>query len=1090
MLSILLPRSEILRGLLLVVGPLAGLALASPAIVTQPSAQAVAYGAYARLDVTASGTSPTYQWFEGAAGDTSCPVLGATSTTVLTRPVTTPVDYWVRIADASGSTDSAVATITPQTPLSGALSVAGGLRFSEAGESPDPYAPSHPIALASDFAAASSSGPFPRGHTLSLKTDGTLQAAGLNNYGQLGTGNTTFRTVPVTIASGVTRIATGLLHSLFLKADHTLWAMGYNGSGQLGDGTTTNRSTPIQVASDVDAIAVGTSFSLYRKTDGSLWRMGSGQSTLPHLKLAENVTSFAAGSSHFAFVKSDRTLWGAGSNTYGQLGTGNTTTISTPLQLASDVVAVAAHSAVSHTLFLTADGALYGMGGNDYGQLGTGDYVNRLSPVLIARNVTVIAAGGFHSAYVTADHSLWTLGIDIFGQLGLGQPSGPRNQSFRNQCRPQEAATRVVDVTASAYSTIFTTQTGDRFGMGLANEGQLGAMGRPSRSTPALMASGVRAIDASLFWTLYLTTDNRLWSSRGSELNGLPLPAAIAHDVARLIPTSAYPDTFAGSGASQAEAAWIIPRTVFVRVDGSLWGRGMNPAGQLGTGDLNDRSEPIRIADDVADAACTLDLTVFLKRDLTLWKTGTLSSSLGVISNPVRVVSPERLDDNVVSVKAAYYHVLYLKSDRTLWGIGDNYYCQIGGSSRLDPKPVTAPVLVASDVVDYAVGPRQSFFVKNDGSLWACGANSSGQLGASSSIFKAPFQLTTGVASVATAGDSTFVLKTNGSLWTTGDNTYGQLGNFTLTSQSTLGQVATNVAKLFPSINGESLLFFKTDGTLWGMGRNDLGQLGLGHARYVREPTLIRAQAYAVAASGLHTLVLHAPPSTVAAPAITTQPAAQTSTFGDFATLTVTATGDGVLTYQWYQGAPGDTSRPLFGAIAATLRLPAFAGTSGYWVRVANAAGSADSSAATITVTGAGSPTFRSWAEAAGLSGSRLSVSSDPDSDGLANLLEFAFGTPPAGAANAPGSPAFAPELVHLPDGDFLVLTHRHLKASVSSFSYERSSDLLTWETIPLTPAVTSPDADGDGLVEELSVSLPLPPDTPRQFLRVRVSSP
>ena len=76
-------------------------------------------------------------------------------------------------------------------------------------------------------------------------------------------------------AQPVTKIAAGYGHSLFLKSDGSLWAMGYNYDGQLGDGTTdsgnyyTNLPEQI-VASGVTAIAAGAYHSLFLKNDGSL----------------------------------------------------------------------------------------------------------------------------------------------------------------------------------------------------------------------------------------------------------------------------------------------------------------------------------------------------------------------------------------------------------------------------------------------------------------------------------------------------------------------------------------------------------------------------------------------------------------------------------------------------------------------------------------------------------------------------------------------------------------------------------------------------------------------------------------------------
>jgi hypothetical protein len=76
------------------------------------------------------------------------------------------------------------------------------------------------------------------GHSLFLKSDGSLWAMGENFYGQLGDGSNVSTNLPKQIiAANVTAIAAGMAHSLFLKNDGSLWAMGYNQAGQLGDGT-------------------------------------------------------------------------------------------------------------------------------------------------------------------------------------------------------------------------------------------------------------------------------------------------------------------------------------------------------------------------------------------------------------------------------------------------------------------------------------------------------------------------------------------------------------------------------------------------------------------------------------------------------------------------------------------------------------------------------------------------------------------------------------------------------------------------------------------------------------------------------------
>jgi alpha-tubulin suppressor-like RCC1 family protein len=123
-----------------------------------------------------------------------------------------------------------------------------------------------------------------RNHALFRKSDGSLWVLGDNQWGELGDGTLDptglcglpGRHDPEQIVSrGVTSIAAGNGHSLFLKSDGSLWAMGRNNHGQLGDGTLINSDSAKQIVSGgVAAIAAGESHSLFIKSDGSLWGMG------------------------------------------------------------------------------------------------------------------------------------------------------------------------------------------------------------------------------------------------------------------------------------------------------------------------------------------------------------------------------------------------------------------------------------------------------------------------------------------------------------------------------------------------------------------------------------------------------------------------------------------------------------------------------------------------------------------------------------------------------------------------------------------------------------------------------------------------
>ncbi|MBK1826835.1 hypothetical protein JIN81_07380 [Haloferula rosea] len=84
-----------------------------PVFITEPQSSVIGVGTSQTLSVFATGQGPlTYQWYQGASGDTSLPISGATQFIYQTDPLTEPTDFWVRVTGPSSSTDSATATVT------------------------------------------------------------------------------------------------------------------------------------------------------------------------------------------------------------------------------------------------------------------------------------------------------------------------------------------------------------------------------------------------------------------------------------------------------------------------------------------------------------------------------------------------------------------------------------------------------------------------------------------------------------------------------------------------------------------------------------------------------------------------------------------------------------------------------------------------------------------------------------------------------------------------------------------------------------------------------------------------------------------
>lgn len=89
-------------------------------------------------------------------------------------------------------------------------------------------------------------------------------------------------------------------------------------------------------------------------------------------------------------------------------------------------------------------------------------------------------------------------------------------------------------------------------------------------------------------------------------------------------------------------------------------------------------------------------------------------------------------------------------------------------------------------------------------------------------------------------------------------------------------------------------------------------------------------------------------------PSVTIQGGGTTINVGETPALTATALnpGPGIVTYQWYRGASGDTTNPIVGNTTAVLTNAPVntVGTASFWVSVHNDCGTTNSSAVTVTV--------------------------------------------------------------------------------------------------------------------------------------------
>jgi alpha-tubulin suppressor-like RCC1 family protein len=195
---------------------------------------------------------------------------------------------------------------------------------------------------------------------------GKLYSCGVNYDGQLGNGGTKNSHIPVKVNMSamtdapVTALVSGFANVGALLSDGTYYDWGWNGGGQVGIGTTGgSQLEPIQVtlpATVTQVVQGGNGLS-------------DGQSTV---------------------LLSNGTVYAWGTNADGQLGTGNLTSKSSPVQISppSGVTYEALASSGDTSYAVSTTGDVYSWGGNHSGQLGNGTKTNTKLPGKVLSGAT------------------------------------------------------------------------------------------------------------------------------------------------------------------------------------------------------------------------------------------------------------------------------------------------------------------------------------------------------------------------------------------------------------------------------------------------------------------------------------------------------------------------------------------------------------------------------------------------------------------------------------------------------------------------------------------------------------------------------
>lgn len=212
-------------------------------------------------------------------------------------------------------------------------------------------------------------------HTLALDVDGTVWAFGLNDHGQLGTGDllSCDSPRPLSFAGRVKAVACGHSHSCLLDARRRVWASGLDDDGQV---SATSNARDVLAWIDLSAAMGATSKKV-------------------------GMAGVACGFAHTAMWSVDGEIYTCGNNVYGQLGRSEGSSMRVKETVGSKCIQFASCGSF-HTLAVTDLGSVYEWGGKSKG------WKPRLVEGLVGRRIVEVCGGhSFDSLCRTAQGDVW-----------------------------------------------------------------------------------------------------------------------------------------------------------------------------------------------------------------------------------------------------------------------------------------------------------------------------------------------------------------------------------------------------------------------------------------------------------------------------------------------------------------------------------------------------------------------------------------------------------------------------------------------------------------------------------------------------------
>ncbi len=296
--------------------------------------------------------------------------------------------------------------------------------------------------------------------------------------------------------------------------------------------------------------------------------------------------TISAGNNFVLATKTDGSAFAWGDNVVGGLGVGDTTSRSSPVQVGVGTDWETLSAGSNHSLGIQTDGTAFAWGNNNAGQLGFGDTISVSSPVQIGSDTdwAQMSAGSTYSLAIKTDGRAFAWGLNGSGVLGLG------DTSIRSSPVQIGTDTDWAQIAAGTNHSMAIKEDGTAWSWGNNGSGQLGLGDVTSRSSPVQIGTDTdwAYVECGDGWSLALKTDGTAhsWGTNGNGELGQ------GDTTSRSSPVQIGTDTDWAFAANGNDFGFLV------KTDKRAFAWGRNISGQLGLGDTTTISSPVQIGSD------------------------------------------------------------------------------------------------------------------------------------------------------------------------------------------------------------------------------------------------------------------------------------------------------------------------------------------------------------------------------------------------------------------------------------------------------------------------------------------------------------